>query len=128
MAEARRLKHRFGGAMRQAGIIAAAGVYALRHNVDRMADDHANARLLAEGLAEIPGIQCSPDDIETNIVHFDVSETGRTGGEINDAITERGVRMGGGSGGRMRAVTHLDISRADIERAVEAMREAVLAG
>lgn len=128
MAEARRLKHRFGGAMRQAGIIAAGGVYALRHNVERLADDHANARLLAEGLAEIPGIQCDPAAIETNIVHFDVAETGRTGGEVNVAITERGVRMGGGRATRMRAVTHLDVSRADIERAVEIMREAVLAG
>ncbi|HQZ90641.1 MAG TPA: GntG family PLP-dependent aldolase [Thermomicrobiales bacterium] len=128
MAEARRLKHRFGGAMRQAGIIAAGGVYALRYNVERMADDHANARLLAEGLSQIPGIQCDPADIETNIVHFDVAETGRSGGEMNAAFTARGVRMGGGSGPRMRAVTHLDVSRADIERAVEIMREAVLAG
>ncbi len=128
MAEARRLKHRFGGAMRQAGIIAAGGVYALRHNVERLADDHANARRLAEGLAEIAGIQCDPAAIETNIVHFDVAETGRTGGEVNAAITERGVRMGGGRATRMRAVTHLDVSRADIERAVEIMREAVLAG
>ena len=128
MAEARRLKHRFGGAMRQAGIIAAGGVYALRYNVERLADDHANARLLAEGLADIPGIRCTPSDIETNIVHFDVGETGRTGGEVNAAITERGVRMGGGRGTRMRAVTHLDISRTDIDRAVEVMREAVLAG
>ncbi len=112
--------------MRQAGIIAAAGVYALRHNVERMADDHANAKLLAQGLAEIPGIQINVDDIETNIVHFDVSETGRTGGEVNAAITSRGARMGGGNGPRMRAVTHLDVSRADIERTVEIMRDAVV--
>jgi threonine aldolase len=123
---ARRYKHLYGGAMRQAGIIAAAGVYALRHNVERMADDHANAKLLAQGLAEIPGIQINVEDIETNIVHFDVSETGRTGGEVNDAITSRGARMGGGSGPRMRAVTHLDVSRADIERTVEIMRDAVV--
>jgi threonine aldolase len=123
---ARRYKHLYGGAMRQAGIIAAAGVYALRHNVERMADDHANAKLLAQGLSEIPGIQIHVDDIETNIVHFDVSETGRTGAEVNDAITSRGARMGGGSGPRMRAVTHLDVSRADIERTVEIMRDAVV--
>lgn len=128
MAEARRLKHRFGGAMRQAGIIAAGGVYALRYNVERLEDDHANARLLAEGLSGIPGIQCTPSDIETNIVHFDVAETGRTGGEVNAAITALGARMGGGSGTRMRAVTHLNVSRDDIERAVAIMREAVLAG
>ncbi|HEX5166250.1 MAG TPA: GntG family PLP-dependent aldolase [Thermomicrobiales bacterium] len=126
MALARRYKHLYGGAMRQAGIIAAAGVYALRHNVERMAEDHANAKLLAQGLAEIPGIQIKVDDIETNIVHFDVSETGRTGAEVNEAITSRGARMGGGSGPRMRAVTHLDVSRADIERTVEIMRDAVM--
>ena len=123
---ARRYKHLYGGAMRQAGIIAAAGVYALRHNVERMAEDHANAKLLATGLADIPGIQINPDDIETNIIHFDVSETGRSGAEINDGITSRGARMGGGNGPRMRAVTHLDISRADIERTVEIMRDAVV--
>jgi threonine aldolase len=126
MVWARRFKHQLGGAMRQAGIIAAAGVYALRHNVERMAEDHANAKLLAAGLAEIPGIQINVDDIETNIVHFDVSETGRTGAEVNDAITSRGARMGGGNGPRMRAVTHLDVSQAEIERTVEIMRDAVV--
>lgn len=125
MHEARRLKHRLGGAMRQAGIIAAAGVYALRHNVDRLADDHENARLLAQGLADIPGIDLNPDDIETNIVYFDISGTGRDGADINDAITARGVRMGG-RGKRIRAVTHLDVSRPDIERAVEVMREELM--
>jgi threonine aldolase len=124
---ARRYKHLYGGAMRQAGIIAAAGVYAFRYNVERLAEDHANAKHLALGLADIPGIGLNPDHIETNIVRFSVSETGRSGGEINDALTERGVRMGGGySGPGMRAVTHLDISRADVERAVEAMREVVM--
>lgn len=120
-----RYKHLYGGAMRQAGIIAAAGVYALHHNVERLAEDHANAKLLAEGLAEIPGIRCNPEEIETNIVHFHVNDTGRTGGEINDAITARGVRMGGYDGPRMRAITHIDVSRADVERAVEVMREVV---
>jgi threonine aldolase len=126
MERARRYKHLYGGAMRQAGIIAAAGVYALRYNVERMAEDHANAKHLAQGLSEIPGIQINLEDIETNIVHFDVSETGRSGAEINAAITERGARMGGGKGPRMRAVTHLDISRDDIERTVEIMRDAVV--
>lgn len=127
MAWARRYKHLYGGAMRQAGIIAAAGVYALRHHVDRLAEDHANAKLLAQGLAEIPGIDCDVDAIETNIVHFDVSETGRTGGEISQAARERGVRIGGyGEATRIRAVTHLDVSRADIERAVELIRDAVV--
>jgi threonine aldolase len=127
MRQALRYKHLFGGAMRQAGIIAAAGVYALRHNVERLAEDHANAKLLATGLAEIPGIRCDVAAVETNIVHFDVAETGRTGGEIGAAITTRGVRMGAyGGGTRVRAVTHLDVSRADVERAVAVMREVVV--
>ncbi len=127
MERARRYKHLYGGAMRQAGIIAAAGVYAFQHNVKRLAEDHANARLLAQGLAEIPGIRLNVDDIETNIVYFDVSETGRKAEELNQAITERGVRMGG-RGNAIRAVTHLDVSRSDIEQAVETMRDVVVNG
>lgn len=127
MERARRYKHLYGGAMRQAGIIAAAGVYAFKHNVERLAEDHANAKLLAQGLSEIPGIQVDADDIETNIIFFDVSETGRSGEEINQAITERGARMGG-RGRSIRAVTHLDISREDIERTVEMMRDVVVSG
>jgi threonine aldolase len=125
MERARRLKHLYGGAMRQAGIIAAAGVYALENNVERLAEDHANARFLAEGLASIPGIKIDPNDIETNIVFFDVTETGRTGQEINAATTERGVRMGGRTD-RIRAVTHLDVSRADIERALETIHDVIV--
>jgi threonine aldolase len=127
MVWARRFKHQLGGAMRQAGIIAAAGVYALRHNVERLAEDHANARLLAEGLATIPGLRLDPSEVETNIVFFDVSETGRTGEELNSALTQRGARMGGW-GTTIRAVTHLDTPRADVERAVELMRDVVLHG
>lgn len=125
MERARRYKHMFGGAMRQAGIIAAAGVYALEHNVDRLAEDHANARLLAAGLKEIPGISINPDEVETNIVFFDVSETGRTAAEINEALQARGVRMGAMGEHLFRAVTHLDVSRSDIERAVEVMEEVI---
>jgi threonine aldolase len=124
MVRARRVKHLYGGAMRQAGIIAAAGVYALRHNVDRLAEDHANARYLAQGLTQIPGIKVNPDDIETNIVFFDVSETGRSGAEITAETKPRGVRMGG-RGTSIRAVTHLDITRADIDRTLELLDDVV---
>src|SRR5439155_5396313 len=71
--EAWRLKQQMGGAMRQAGIIAAGGVYALRHHVKRLADDHANARRLAEGLAALPGVRLDPTTVETNIVFFDLT-------------------------------------------------------
>ena len=119
---ARRLKHLFGGAMRQAGIIAAGGVYALRHHVDRLAEDHANARLLADGLAAIPGVRLLHDPIETNIVFFDVADAGRTADEVERGTDELGVRMGGYGGTTIiRAVTHLDVTRADCERAVEAV-------
>ncbi|CAN5636004.1 threonine aldolase family protein [soil metagenome] len=127
MERARRYKHLYGGAMRQAGIIAAAGIYAFEHHVERLAEDHANAKKLATGLAEIPGIQIEPDDIETNIVFFDVSETGRTGDEISAGTTEKGVRMGG-RGNRIRAVTHLDISSDDIDQALETIHEVVVSG
>jgi threonine aldolase len=127
MEKARRYKHLYGGAMRQAGIIAAAGIYAFEHNVERLAEDHANAKKLATGLAEIPGIDVDPDDIETNIVFFDVTETGRSGEEINDGTTEKGVRMGG-RGDRIRAVTHLDITSDDIDKAIEAVHDVVVSG
>lgn len=126
--EAWRWKHQFGGAMRQAGIIAAAGVYALQHHVERLAEDHENARRLAHGLAEIPGIRLDPPEIETNMVFIDVTETGMTPQQVYERLLERGVRMGTGDGARMRAVTHLDVDRAGVDKAVRAMREVVRGG
>lgn len=127
--EARRYKHMFGGAMRQAGIIAAAGVYAFEHHVERLAEDHANAKLLADGLATIPGVTLVHESTDTNIVFFDIAGAGQTTQEFNDGLRERGVRMGGWNpaGTVVRAVTHLDVSREDCECAVEASR-AVLSG
>jgi threonine aldolase len=119
--EAWRLKQRTGGAMRQAGIIAAAGVYALEHNVERLAEDHANARLLAESLRNLPGVSIDPDEVETNIVFFDIAGTGLTADPFCEALKAKGIDLGG-AGTRIRAVTHLDISRADIEAAVETIR------
>jgi threonine aldolase len=119
--EAWRLKQRSGGAMRQAGIIAAAGVYALANNVERLAEDHANARLLAESLRNLPGITVDADAVETNIVFFDIAGSGLTAAPFCAALKERGVDLGG-AGTRLRAVTHLDISRDDIATAVEAIR------
>lgn len=120
--EAWRYKQAWGGAMRQAGIIAAGGVYALRHHVERLAEDHANARRLAEGLAEIPGITIDPSTVETNIVFFDVSGTGLDAATWAAALLEHGVRVGPTSPTRIRAVTHLDVNRDGIERALAAAR------
>jgi threonine aldolase len=127
---ARLLKHMFGGAMRQAGIIAAAGIYAFEHHVARLAEDHANAQFLAAGLAAIPGVRLVFDTTPTNIVFFDVSDTGLTPQELERGINALGVRMGGGYDGArvIRAVTHLDVSRDDCAVAVEAVRTVCAAG
>jgi threonine aldolase len=124
--EAWRFKQRFGGAMRQAGIIAAAGVYALRHHVDRLAEDHERARQLAQGLAALPGMTLDPERVETNIVVFDVSRT-RLSGAAFDARTQasHGVRFSVLGPTTVRAVTHLDIPPGGIERALEAARAAI---
>lgn len=125
MERARFQKHRFGGAMRQAGIVAAAGVYALEHNVDRLADDHARAKRLAEGLAA-RGVSVAPDPIETNFVLVDVTDTGLTMAEAIARIAAVGVGMGGSfDPGVLRALTHLDISDADIDRVIEVVPEAL---
>jgi threonine aldolase len=125
IAEARRYKHMFGGAMRQAGIIAAAGLYALDHNIDRLAQDHTNAKILARGLSEIPGIRIDVEHVETNIVFFDVAGLGITAKEAVDRMKAQGVRMGASGRTLIRAVTHLDISQADVERAVEVAQAAL---
>lgn len=118
--EAWRYKQAFGGAMRQAGIIAAGAVYALRHNVERLAEDHANASLLAEGLAALPGITLDPAGVETNLVFFDIEGTGMRSWQWLAALQEHGVRMGMMGPMTVRAVTHLDVDRASIERALVA--------
>jgi threonine aldolase len=123
--ESWRFKQRFGGAMRQAGIVAAAGVYALRHHVDRLAEDHERARRLALALAEIPGVTLEPDRVETNIVIFDVARTGITGEVFGSRTLASGVRFSVLGPTTVRAVTHLDVPPDGVERAVQAARAAV---
>jgi len=118
-------KHRLGGAMRQSGVIAAAGLYALEHNVARLAEDHANAKVLAERLANIPGIKLDPPEVETNLVFFDVHETGQSAPEIAAKLLEMGVRIGATNDRRMRAVTHLDVTAADIIEAADSVEMVV---
>ena len=120
--DARRLKHLFGGAMRQAGIIAAAGVYALQHHVERLVDDHAHANMLAQALAELPAVRLNPADVETNIVIVDVSATGRSATAIAEQLQKEGVRVSVMGRTKLRAVTHLDVSRQDITRAIDVFR------
>lgn len=123
--EAWRWKQRLGGAMRQSGIVAAAGLYALDHNWDRLADDHANAKRLAEIAGNIKGVTVSNPSVDTNLLFLEVSGVGRPGQDIEAALMAKGVRMGFGYGNRLRAVTHLDLSAADIEAAGKALAEAV---
>ena len=122
IAEAWRLKQQMGGAMRQAGIIAAGGIHALRHHVKRLADDHVNARRLAEGLAEVPGIALDPSTVDTNIVILEIRGALDAAAAVQ-RLLDRGVRMGALGPRTMRAVTHLDVSAAQIERALAAARE-----
>ena len=110
------MKQRIGGSMRQAGIIAAGALHALDHHVDRLADDHALARTLAAGLAEIDGVTLDPDAVETNIVVFEVEDAPR----FCAAVLEQGVRMGALGPRTVRAVTHLDVDAAGIEAAISA--------
>jgi threonine aldolase len=121
IAEAWRLKQQMGGAMRQAGIIAAGGVHALRHHVERLAEDHDHARRLAQGLAELPGIKLDPAEVETNIVFFEL-----TGALDAPTAVERllshGVRVGAMGARTVRAVTHLDVTSAGIDHALAAAR------
>ena len=122
IAGARRYKQLFGGAMRQAGIAAAGCLYALDHHVGRLAEDHEHARRLARGLAGVTGIEVRTPAPDTNMVFFDAAGVGLSNREFLDALAARGVRMSG-AGGALRAVTHLDVSRADVDRAIAAVRE-----
>ncbi|MBR0641986.1 threonine aldolase family protein [Plastoroseomonas hellenica] len=120
--EAWRWKQRLGGSMRQAGVCAAACLYALDHNIDRLADDHANAKALARGLAQIPGFVV--EEPETNLVFFDPRGAGITVADLSAALRLQGIQISG-LGGRMRACTHLDVSAAMIEEAIAAIRDVV---
>jgi threonine aldolase len=124
--QARRMRKVFGGAMRQAGVLAAAAEYALDHHVERLAEDHAHARTLAEGLAACRGITVQPP--ETNIVYFDLDETGPDAADFAARLATRGVRMIDVGPRRIRAVTHLHIDAADVSRACAVVAEVAAAG
>lgn len=118
--EAWRYKQMLGGAMRQAGILAAACRYALAHHVERLVEDHAHARRLAKALAELPGVAIEPATVETNLVFFDVTRPDLDAAGFVARLAEHGVRMGAMGTRRVRAVTHLGVDAAGIERALRA--------
>jgi len=125
MARARVEKHRFGGAMRQAGVVAAAGIYALEHNVDRLADDHARARRLAEGW-QAAGVPADPELVETNFVQVDVAGLGLSSTDAIARLLDVGVGLSATvTPGVLRAVTHLDIDDDDVDRAIELVPQAL---
>jgi threonine aldolase len=120
--EAWRYKQMMGGALRQAGIVAAAGLYSLDHHVERLATDHANARRLAEGLAGLPGVEIDLARVETNIVVFGVPDAFA----LCEALWERGVQVAPLDPRTLRAVTHLDVDEEGVERALEVFRQLLL--
>jgi threonine aldolase len=118
---ANRFRKMFGGGMRQAGIIAAAGIYALEHNVERLAEDHHHAKLLAERLSQAKGVRLDPKHVETNIlfIELDLEEARLDAYALMAGMREHGVIANASSPTTMRLVTHLDVSRAQVEQAAE---------
>jgi len=115
--QARRFRKALGGGMRQAGIIAAGALYALEHNIDRLAEDHANARILAEAVRATPGLRLDPENIDTNILIFEVDPELGTAPAFSARLRDAGVLMNATAPQRLRAVTHLDVSREQVQQA-----------
>ena len=119
------VRRMLGGGMRQVGVLAAAGLVALEKMTARLEEDHANAQLLARGLAEIGGVKIDPERVQTNILVFDIAGTGQTTAEFSAKLKQRGVLASEISAREMRMVTHKDVSCNDCEVALGAIREAV---
>jgi len=122
IAYGRRIRKLFGGGMRQAGFLAAACLYALDNNIDRMKEDHDNAQLIAEAVSSVPGLTLVPARVESSLVWFEVSPKLGTAREIGDRLLKNGVKVAVLGEYLIRAVTHLDVSRSDCIRAAEAIR------
>ncbi len=120
---ARRYRKLYGGGMRQAGILAAAGLYALENNIDRLAEDHRNARKLAEAVASLPGISVDLDSVQTNIVIIQIDGARYTASQVADVLKEHGILLLAIAPARLRAVTHLDVSEEGIDRAIKVFQE-----
>lgn len=123
IAEARRIRKAVGGGMRQAGVLAAAGIVALEEMIDRLAEDHANARLLGEAIAGIPGLAIDPKTVMSNIVIFEVTSPKVTPAQVSARLLELGVKINPIEGRKMRAVTHYGIERRDVEEAIAALQQ-----
>jgi threonine aldolase len=125
IARARMTRKLFGGGMRQAGVAAAGALYALDNHIDRLADDHRHARILAQAIADTPGLRLEPPEVETNLVWFEVDADLATAQELAAALKQRGVRVHPAGPQMLRACTHLDVSASQAERAAETIRQTV---
>jgi threonine aldolase len=125
IARARRVRKLLGGGMRQAGVAAAAALYAVEHHVERLAEDHRNARVLARAVADTPGLRLDPPEVETNLVWFKVDPELGTAKDVAAALKQRGVRVHSAGPHTLRACAHLDVSAAQAERAAEVIRQTV---
>jgi threonine aldolase len=123
--KARRFRKMLGGGMRQVGVLAAAAIYAIENNIERLAEDHSNARYLAEGLAKIDGVSIDLNTVHTNIVIFDVSRSNMTAPEITEKWKEKGVLALPISDKKIRIVTHMDVTSEECEKALSLFKEAV---
>jgi threonine aldolase len=122
VARARRVRKLFGGGMRQVGVLAAAALYALEHHVERLAEDHRNAQVLAQAIADTPGLRLDPPEVETNLIWFQVDPELGAARDVAAALKQRGVLVHTGGPQTLRACTHLDVAAAQAEQAAEAIR------
>jgi threonine aldolase len=125
VARARRIRKLFGGGMRQAGVVAAAALYALDHHIDRLAEDHRNARVIAEAVAETPGLRLDSPEVDTNIVRFQVDPECGTAEQLAATLKHHGILVQVAGPHKIRACTHLDVSAAQAERVADAFRKAL---
>lgn len=123
VARALKIRKLFGGGMRQAGVAAAGALYAVENHIARLADDHRNARVLAQAIADTPGLRLNPPDVETNLVWFEVDRELGTAKDVAAALKQRNILIHAAGPQMMRACTHLDVSAAQAERAAEAIRQ-----
>jgi threonine aldolase len=112
----------FGGGMRQVGILAAAGLYAIEHNITRLKEDHEKARVFFSGIRDIKGITIDPDSVETNMVIANISGTGRTQAEVLESFKSRGLLLTPERQSSVRAVMHLDVSMEEVREGLEIFR------
>ncbi len=125
VAKGRRIRKLLGGGMRQAGVLAAAALYAIEHHIDRLAEDHRHAQVIARAIADTPGLRLNPPEVETNLIWFDVDPELGAAKNVAAALKQRGVLVHVAGPQTLRACTHLDVSAAQAERAAQTIRQAV---